>query len=130
VFIAVLCYLDIPGINQMGPVVHDEVCLAIDEVICVGQAIALIAAESDEIAIAAEKLIQIEYEPLEAILDLKTAIEKNTLLGPVRTMQRGDADAALKTATHTFKGELETGAQEHWYLETQSCLCIPGEHRK
>lgn len=127
---AVLCYKDIPGINQMGPVVHDEVCLAIDEVICVGQAIVLIAAESDEIAIAAEKLIAIEYEPLEAILDLRTAIEKNTLLGPARTMQRGDADAALKTAIHVLAGELETGAQEHWYLETQTCLCIPGEQQE
>ncbi|MDP1745153.1 MAG: xanthine dehydrogenase molybdopterin binding subunit [Bacteroidota bacterium] len=127
---AVLCYKDIPGMNQMGPVVHDEVCLAIDEVICVGQAIVLIAAESDEIAIAAEKLIAIEYESLEAILDIRTAIEKNSLLGPARTMKRGDADAALKTATHVLEGELETGAQEHWYLETQSCLCVPGEDQE
>ncbi len=127
---AVLCSKDIPGINQMGPVVHDEVCLAADEVICVGQAILLIAAESNEIAIAAEKLIQIEYGQLEPILNLRTAIEKNSLLGPVRTMQRGDADAALKIAVHVLKGELETGAQEHWYLETQSCLCIPGEHQE
>ncbi len=127
---AVLCYKDIPGINQMGPVVHDEVCLATDEVICVGQAIVLIAAESYEIALAAEKLIAIEYEPLEAILDIRTAIEKNSILGPAHTMQRGDADAALKTAAHFLKGELETGAQEHWYLETQTCLCIPGEHQE
>ncbi len=127
---AVLCCSDIPGTNQMGPVVHDEVCLATNEVICVGQAIVLIAAESDEIAIEAEKLISIEYEPLEAILDIRTAIEKKSLLGPARIMQRGDADLALKTATHVLGGELETGAQEHWYLETQSCLCIPGEHKE
>ena len=127
---AVLCYKDIPGLNQMGPVVHDEPCLAVDEVICVGQAIVLIAAESEEIAIAAEKLITIEYEPLEAILDLRIAIEKNLLLGPVRTMQRGDADAELKNAKYIIKGELETGAQEHWYLETQTCLCVPGENQE
>ncbi|MES2591206.1 MAG: xanthine dehydrogenase molybdopterin binding subunit [Bacteroidota bacterium] len=127
---AVLCYKDIPGANQMGPVIHDEVCLAIDEVVCVGQAIVLIAAETSEIAIAAEKLIVIEYEELEAILNIRTAIEKNSLLGPVRTMQRGDADAALKTSEHVLTGELETGAQEHWYLETQSCLCVPGEHQE
>jgi xanthine dehydrogenase large subunit len=127
---AVLTHKDIPGINQMGPVVHDEVCLATDVVLCVGQAIVLIAAETEEIAIAAEKLIKIEYEPLEAILNLRTAIEKNLLLGPARTMQRGDADAALKIAKHVFTGEVETGAQEHWYLETQSCLCIPGEENE
>ena len=127
---AVLCYKDIPGQNQMGPVIHDEVCLAVDEVLCVGQAVVLIAAESEEIAIAAEKLVRIEYEALEAILDIRTAIEKNSLLGPVRTMQRGDADVALKKAQHVFTGELETGAQEHWYLETQSCLCVPGEEQE
>src|ERR1035437_167212 len=127
---AILCYKDIPGANQMGPVVHDEPCLAAGEVICVGQAIALIAAETEEIAIAAEKLIRIEYEELEAILNLRTAIEKNSLLAPARTMKRGDADAALKSAKYVLKGELETGAQEHWYLETQSCLCVPGEQQE
>lgn len=127
---AVLCYKDVPGINQMGPVIHDEVCLAEQEVQCVGQAIVLIAAESEKIAREAEKLIEIEYEALEAILDIRTAIEKGTLLGPERTMQRGNADAALKSAQHVLKGELETGAQEHWYLETQTCLCIPGEQQE
>lgn len=127
---AVLCYKDIPGINQMGPVIHDEVCLAENEVVCVGQAIILIATESNDIAIAAEKLITIDYEPLETILDIRTAIEKNTLLGPVRTMQRGDAEGELKKAVHVLSGELETGAQEHWYLETQTCLCIPGENNE
>ncbi|MBK6840659.1 MAG: molybdopterin-dependent oxidoreductase [Bacteroidetes bacterium] len=48
----------------------------------------------------------------------------------LRAMQRGDADAALATSPHTINGELETGAQEHWYLETQSCLAIPGEGRE
>lgn len=127
---AVLDYRDVPGANQMGQVVHDEPCLAESLVECVGQAIVLIAAESEEIAIAAEKLIKIEYEPLDAILDLRTAIEKNTLLAPARTMKRGDAEAAMKVASHIIEGELETGAQEHWYLETQSCLCMPGENNE
>ena len=35
---AVLCHKDIPGHNQMGPVVKDELCLAENEVTCVGQA--------------------------------------------------------------------------------------------
>lgn len=127
---AVLSYKDIPGQNQMGPVVHDEPCLAEKEVHCIGQAVVLIAAENEEIARAAEKLVQIEYELLEPVLTLREAIEKNTLLAPPRTMQRGDADAALRSSPFTLKGELETGAQEHWYLETQSALCIPGEGRE
>ena len=127
---AVLCYEDIPGHNQMGPVVHDEPCLASSEIHCVGQAIVLVAAVSKDVAIEAEKLISIEYEMLEPVLDLPSAIEKNSLLAPPRTMQRGDAVSALKKSPHVIKGELKTGAQEHWYLETQSCLCIPGEHKE
>ena len=127
---AVLCWKDIPGHNQMGPVVHDELCLVIDEVHCVGQAIVLIAAESEAVAIKAEKLVRIDYSPLEPVLDIRKAIEKNNLLAPPRTMQRGDAEAALKKSTHVIRGELETGAQEHWYLETQTCLCIPGEGKE
>ena len=124
---AILRAQDIPGQNQMGPVIHDEPCLADQTVNCVGQAILLIAADDDETARKAAQLIHIEYEVLEPILNLDTAIEKGTLLAPPRTMQRGDADAALAKAPHTFKGEIRTGAQEHWYLETQSCLAIPGE---
>ncbi len=128
--LSVLYSADIPGHNQMGPVIHDEPCLAVDQVHCVGQALVLIAAVSEEIAIQAEALIKIEYEELPAILDIRSAIEQNSFLAPPRFMKRGDADAALKTAMHVIKGEIETGAQEHWYLETQTCLCIPGEDKE
>ncbi len=124
---AVVCHRDIPGANQMGPVIRDEVCLASGEVLCVGQAVVLIAAEDDETARRAERLLTIEYEPLEPILDIESAIRANVLLGPVRTMGRGDPEAALLSAPHLVRGELSTGAQEHWYLESQACLCVPGE---
>ena len=127
---AVLCFKDIPGRNQMGPVVEDELCLAIDEVTFVGQAIFLIAAETESQARAAEKLIHIEYELLEPILTIEQAIEKNSLLGPPRTMQRGNAVNALGSAPHVLKGELQTGAHDHWYLESQISLCVPGEHQE
>lgn len=124
---AVLSYRDIPGHNQMGPVVKDEACLAEHEVVCVGQAVFLIAAETEEQAREAERQIRIKYELRTAILTLEQAMAANSLLGPPRTMQRGDADGALTKAPHRITGELHTGAQEHWYLESQVCLCIPGE---
>ena len=127
---AVLCCKDIPGHNQMGPVVDDELCLAIDEVTFVGQAMFLIAAGTESQARAAEKLIKVEYELLEPILTIEQAIEKNNLLGPPRTMQRGDVNSALGSAPHILNGEIRTGAQEHWYLESQISLCIPGEHNE
>ncbi|HEY6191895.1 MAG TPA: xanthine dehydrogenase molybdopterin binding subunit [Bacteroidota bacterium] len=127
---AVLSYRDIPGHNQMGPVVKDELCLAVDEVTFVGQAMFLIAAEREEQCIEAEKLIRVEYEPLDAILTIESAMEAGTLMGPAAKIERGDPDAALKLAPHRLRGELRTGAQEHWYLESQVCLSLPGEGRE
>lgn len=127
---AVLSYKDIPGHNQMGPVVKDEVCLAENEVVCVGQAMFLIAAETEDQAREAERLIRIEYEHLPTILTIDEAIAQNSFLGPSRTMQRGNPDQELQKAQHRIKGELRTGAQEHWYLESQVCLCILGEGRE
>ncbi len=124
---AILCAKDIPGVNQMGPVVKDEPCLADGEVMFVGQAVFLIAAETNEQCIEAERLIKVEYEPLEPVLDIETAMEKGELLGPPRTIESGNIVEGLKTSQHVIKGELKTGAQEHWYLESQVALCLPGE---
>ena len=124
---AVLSFRDIPGQNNMGPVVKDEPCLAVEEVLCVGQAVALIAAETEEGCREAERLVRISYEPLEAVIDLRTAMERGMLMGPPRLMERGDVASALLNAPYRLRGELETGAQEHWYLETQVALCVPGE---
>jgi xanthine dehydrogenase large subunit len=126
----ILTARDIPGENQMGPVIHDEPCLAANEVTFIGQAIALIAAESEEAALEAERLIVIDYEPLSAILDLIQAMVADNLLAPSRKIERGDPDAVLKVVPHVIRGELNTGAQEHWYLETQSALAIPGEGKE
>ncbi|MDP1622846.1 MAG: xanthine dehydrogenase molybdopterin binding subunit [Bacteroidales bacterium] len=126
----ILTARDIPGENQMGPVVHDEPCLADHEVTFIGQAIALVAAETEATALKAEQLIIIDYEPLPAILDINSAIEAKNSLAPARKIERGNPDDAMKSAPHVIQGELTTGAQEHWYLETQSALAIPGEGKE
>jgi xanthine dehydrogenase large subunit len=127
---AILTAKDIPGVNQMGPVIHDEPCLADTEVIFIGQAILLIAAETEEIAIEAERLVRIEFEEMHAVLSLREAIEKDLLIAPPRYIINGHAEEALKKAPYILDGELETGAQEHWYLETQSALAVPGEGKE
>jgi xanthine dehydrogenase molybdopterin binding subunit len=127
---AVLSAKDIPGRNQMGPVMKDEPCLADGEVICIGQAVFLIAGESLEQCREAEKKISVTYEVLEPILSIEDAISKNSAFAPPVAIERGNVDEVFRSAPHVIRGELTTGAQEHWYLETQSCLCIPGEGRE
>ncbi|MEI7897966.1 MAG: xanthine dehydrogenase molybdopterin binding subunit, partial [bacterium] len=90
----------------------------------------LIAAESEEAALEAEKRIVIEYEVLPAILDIRSAMIGGSSLSPARKIERGNAEAALGRSPHVLKGELTTGAQEHWYLETQTALAVPGEGKE
>src|SRR5258707_6244186 len=99
---AVICHKDDPGHNQMGPVVKDELCLAENEVICVGHAMFLIAAENEEQCIDAEKLIKVEYELLDPILTVEKAIEKNSLLGPPAKITRCNPDEALAASPHVI----------------------------
>ena len=99
---SILTARDIPGLNQMGPIIHDEICLASHEVNFVGQAIALIAAENEEAAYEAEKLIDIEFQSLPAILNRETAMAQGNMIAPERKIIRGDVDAALKQAPNQF----------------------------
>lgn len=124
---SILSFKDIPGVNQMGPVFKDEFCLAEDEVIFIGQAICLIAAEDEEICLQAEKLIKIDFKPLPVILTIEEAQKKKQMFGETYKIQRGNIDKALKASSDILNGQIATGAQEHWYLETQVCLCLPGE---
>ncbi len=127
---AVLTAGDIPGDNQLGPVVHDEPCLAEKVVNFIGQAVVLIAADTPENARVASALVNIHYQPLPAVTTLAQAMENGDMLGIPRVIKRGDADVVLTESPHRLSGNLSTGAQEHWYLETQSCLCVPGEEKE
>lgn len=127
---AILSAQDIPGENQMGPVVHDQPALANGKVTCIGEAIFLIAAKTEEIAREAAKLIEIEFEPLPAILTFEDAIKNKSLLQEPRKIEIGDIKKAFAESDFIIEDTLTTGAQEHWYLETQACLCIPGEENE
>ncbi len=126
---AVLTYKDIPGHNDMAPIVKDEPVLIEDTVTFVGQAIFLIAADNEEIALAAAALVDIEYELLPTVLSIEAAMAKgeSQLIAPPRKIANGDVAKGFAEATHILEGDLHIGGQEHWYLETQVCLCVPGE---
>lgn len=124
---AILTYKDIPGENQMGPVIHDEVVLAEKEVIFIGQAMFLIAAENKDIAEEAAKAIRVKYELLPHIVTIEDAMQSGKLVQPQRKIENGNVDVARKEAANSLTGELKIGAQEQWYLETQVSLAQPGE---
>lgn len=128
--VCVLTQKDIPGINQMGPVAKDEPCLVDGEVNFIGAPIALIAAKDKEIAYKAAQLIEIEYEELPAIIGLEEAMEKGETFQKVRKLEEGNWQKEIQNAPYQLIGDLHTGGQEHWYLETQTALAIPREGRE
>ena len=118
---------DIPGANDVSPVAGDDRLLADGEVICVGQAIFLVAATSQRAARRAARLGHIEYEPLPACVTIEAAQLSNSLIEPTQRMARGDADAALVAAPHRLTGGFDMGGQDHFYLEGQVAVATPGE---
>jgi xanthine dehydrogenase large subunit len=126
---AIVTARDIPGHNQIGPVVKDEHLLV--EIASVaeflGDPVAIIAAQSREAIRAAKKLVKIKIEPLQPIFTIDDAIERDQFIGPKRTIARGDARGALERSTHRIEGTLDIGGQEHFYLESQAAIAYPGE---
>ena len=124
---AVLFADDVPGLNDVGPVRHDEPLLATEEVHYHSQPVALIVGDSQEQCRAAAAKVVVEYEALPALLDLRAAIEAKSFHTPANVIKRGDVDAALATAPKKLSGEFEFGGQDHFYLESQAAWAEVGE---
>jgi xanthine dehydrogenase large subunit len=127
---AVFTYKDIPGVNQVGGIIPDETLFAEDEVHFAGEPIGIVVAESNEIAKKAVKLIDISYEILPAIYDPREAFDKKSLIMPPRVFSYGNVDEAWSKCDLIVEGKVETGGQEHLYLETQGSIAIPEEGGK
>ena len=116
---------DISGENDISPTHrHDEPLLAAGEVHHVGQPVFAVAATSRGAARRAVRLARIEYEEREAVLDVADATEAVT---PGMTLSRGDARAAIDAAPRRLEGRMRIGGQEHFYLESQIGMALPGE---
>ncbi len=124
---AVLLAEDIPGENNTGPVRHDEPLLAKDEVLFHGQMVAWVVGDSLAACRAAAALVEVDYEPLPAVIGLPAAIAAGSYHTEPHALKRGDAAMALATAPARLEGEFEFGGQEHFYLETHAAWAEAGE---
>ncbi len=127
--VAVLTHEDVPGINDISPsYMHDDPVLAAGKVEFHGQPIFCVIAETREQARRAARLAKIEYEELPAdidIWDLDVSTHKQVVT-PL-TLKRGDPADALANAPRRVKGRMRLGGQDHFYLEGQVSLAVPGE---
>jgi xanthine dehydrogenase large subunit len=124
---AVVAATDIPGANNIGPVIRDEPVFATDTVQFRGQPLFAVAAGTRDEARRAARLARVRYEPLEPVLTIEQALAAKQFVLPALSVSRGDAQGALAHAPHRLRGKLRCGGQEHFYLEGQVALAIPGE---
>jgi xanthine dehydrogenase large subunit len=135
--VAVMTAADIPGRNDCAPVFGDDPIFADGSeggaagavVEHVGQCIFAVAATTVEAARRAARLARVEYEELPALLTVEEALAAKSFLEPPVVMKRGQSRRAIERAQHRLQGRLKTGGQEHFYLEGQVALAIPGEDR-
>ncbi|MGC4026793.1 MAG: xanthine dehydrogenase molybdopterin binding subunit [Mesorhizobium sp.] len=125
----VLTAKDVPGVNDISPTGrHDEPVLAEGVVQFYGQPVFCVIAETREQARRACKLAKIEYEELPFVVDIGGLdVAKDKLVTPNLTLTRGDAAEAIRSAPRSLKGQVRNGGQDHFYLEGQISMAVPGE---
>jgi xanthine dehydrogenase molybdopterin binding subunit/xanthine dehydrogenase small subunit len=124
---AVLLAEDVPGLNDVGAVRHDEILLADKEVLYHGHIVALVVGETPELCRAAAAKVIVEYEPLPPIFTIEEAIEAGSFHSDPNHIRRGDVSVALGAAPLSFEGTLSFGGQDHFYLETNAAWAERGE---
>lgn len=120
---------DIPGQVDIGPVLPGDPLLSDGLIEYYGQPIFAVAAISHEHARKAVIKSHIEYDKMVAVLELEQAIKDKYYVRPPHTMRRGDADRGIENAPNQLQSVMTVGGQEHFYLEGQASLAVPGEGR-
>ena len=118
---------DIPGHNDVSPIVGDDPMFADGTISYWGQSLFAVAAETLEQARAAADLAVIEVVAKPAILTIDDAMLAESFLEQPYTMAHGDAAAAIAASPHAVEGRIYIGGQEHFYLEGQAAMAVPGE---
>ncbi|MCY6382015.1 xanthine dehydrogenase molybdopterin binding subunit [Hoeflea prorocentri] len=127
--VGVLTAADIPGENDISPTHrHDEPVLSDGTSAFYGQPIFAVIAESRDAARRAALLAKVDYEDRPHHIDVVSAVEAGYphVTDPLQ-LRNGDAEGALATATNRLSGEMRIGGQDHFYLEGQIALAVPGE---
>ncbi|MFP3853844.1 MAG: xanthine dehydrogenase family protein molybdopterin-binding subunit [Anaerolineales bacterium] len=136
--LAVFTAKDVP-VNEYGLIMFDQPVLCgpgsdkpyADRVRFIGDQVAVVVADDEEIAAAAVKRIKVTYEDLPVVEDPEKAMASGaTLLHPERDsnifhynkIRKGDVDAAFAEADVIVEGEYRTPAQEHAYLQPEAGL--------
>lgn len=125
--VAVLTAADVPGSNDVSPAHGDEPMFADREIVFWGQPLFAVVAETRDQARRAATLARIEVDPLPPVLTIEDALGVDDTVLPDYQFRKGSPETGLATASMRMTGRMEIGGQEHFYLEGQVSLAVPGE---
>ncbi|MFL7812375.1 MAG: molybdopterin-dependent oxidoreductase [Anaerolineales bacterium] len=136
---AVLTAADIPGRVNHGEIIQDWPALVGvgENVRYVGDAIVIVAAETQDIARQALDLIELEIEPLPAVCSPVDAIqedaplvhESGNLLKHIK-VNKGDIQKGFEEAEVIFEDTFYTPTYEHAFMEPECSIARPLEDGK
>jgi aldehyde oxidoreductase len=127
---------DIPGQRSIGLIVADWPLMAAagEETRYIGDVLAGVVAETEDIARAAAGRIRVNYEVLQPVTTIEEALKSDAPRihagGNVLSLtehKRGQPQAAIENAAYTSKGTYHTQRIEHAYLETECAVAKPCE---
>lgn len=126
---AVLTAKDIPGINVFGLSIADQPVLADEKVRMMGDAVALVAAETEEIAEEALDKIKVEYEPLPAYFTVEEALKEDAL--PIHKqgnllqhtkLRKGNIEEGFAQSDIIIENTYQTQRVDHAYIEPETSV--------
>ncbi len=135
---AVLTYRDIPGRNLHGIVDLDWPVLCEDKVRYSGDAVALVAADSEDIAARALNLIRVDYEELTTVTGAMDALRPDApvlhearaggnLLKHIK-VNKGDIGSGFAKADVVVDCTYRTPTTEHMFLEPECAIGVPADY--
>jgi xanthine dehydrogenase large subunit len=125
--VAVITAKDVPGRNDISPVAGDEPAFAESDILFHQQPLFAVIAETRDIARRAVRQAKVEIAAAKPLVTVEDALAANSMVQPDYAFTRGDAKKAIASAKHRVEGQFHIGGQEHFYLEGQVALALPGE---
>ncbi|MDO5417544.1 MAG: selenium-dependent xanthine dehydrogenase [Lachnospiraceae bacterium] len=133
----VVCVLtadDVPGKNKVGHLKQDwDTMIAVGDVTrYLGDAIAIVAAETPEILEKAKALVEVEYEeltpmtcPADSLAEGAPELHEGGNILSHEHLVRGNADEVIANSKYKVTRHYETPWTEHAFLEPEAAVAFP-----
>ncbi|MAI10416.1 MAG: hypothetical protein CBD27_06235 [Rhodospirillaceae bacterium TMED167] len=126
---ATLTGKEIP-VNSFGPSYQDQPVIADDMVFHAGDAVAAVAAVTEQLALDALEKIKIEYEPLDPVYDPIEAMKESapqvheggSNVYATKVIQKGDVEQGFKDAYRIYENTFSTQMVEHVPMEPHASI--------